>query len=406
MNPKILELEQKYREKYMGYYRHIHAHPELSYQEEQTAAYVYEALSALPLDDIRCDVGGHGVVALLKGSQPGPCIALRADMDALSITENTGCPFASQNPGVMHACGHDSHTSMLLGAVNVLCEMKDQLKGTLKFIFQPSEEMTPTGGAPGMIRDGVLENPKVDAILALHVWPTLGTGTIGLQAGAVSASSDHLRATIKGVASHGSMPDKGVDAIVAASAVVMSLQPIISRNLCPRNTAVITIGTIHGGDRYNIVPDKVELDGTVRSFDTEDHEKLPQWIARAINNTAAAYGCTAEIDYQTGFPPTMNNAKLVSIGREVIREVLGDAGVMPDLPVAPIGEDFSFYTLKVPAAFAWLGCRPDTVAPEDMPALHNDRFIPDPKCMPIGVRYLVSMALKLLDSDLEEVKNG
>ena len=157
MNPKILELEQKYREKYMGYYRHIHAHPELSYQEEQTAAYVYEALSALPLDEIRCDVGGHGVVALLKGSQPGPCIALRADMDALSITENTGCPFASQNPGVMHACGHDSHTSMLLGAVNVLCEMKDQLKGTLKFIFQPSEEMTPTGGAPGMIRDGVLE---------------------------------------------------------------------------------------------------------------------------------------------------------------------------------------------------------------------------------------------------------
>ncbi|MBQ4489886.1 MAG: amidohydrolase, partial [Pyramidobacter sp.] len=336
-----------------------------------------------------------------KGSQPGPCVALRADMDALSITENTGCPFASQNPGVMHACGHDAHTSMLLGAVSVLCEMKDQIKGTLKFIFQPSEEMTPTGGAPGMIRDGVLENPKVDAIIALHVWPTLATGTIGLQAGAVSASSDHLRATIKGVASHGSMPDLGVDAIVAASAVVMSLQPIISRNLCPRNTAVITVGTIHGGDRYNIVPDKVELDGTVRSFDTSDHEKLPQWIRRAITNTAAAYGCTAEIDYQTGFPPTMNNPQLVTIGREVIRDVLGDAGVMPDLPVAPIGEDFSFYTLKVPAAFAWLGCRPEGTAPEDMPALHNDKFIPDPTCLPYGVRYLASMALTLLESDLE-----
>lgn len=255
-----------------------------------------------------------------------------------------------------------------------------------------------------MIKDGALENPKVDAIIALHVWPTLPTGAIGLQAGAVSASSDHLRATIHGKASHGSMPDQGTDAIVAASAVVMALQPIISRNLCPRHTAVITIGTIHGGDRYNIVPDKVELDGTVRCFDTDDHAKLPEWIARAINNTAAAYGCSCEIDYQVGFPPTMNNAHLVSIGREVIRDVLGDSGVMPELPVAPIGEDFSFYTLKVPAAFAWLGCRPASVAPEDMPALHNDRFLPDPECFTHGVRYLASMALTLLNSDLEGLK--
>lgn len=404
MNSRIAELEKKHRETYMSYYRHIHAHPEPSYHEVHTAAYVQEALSRLPLDEIRSEVGGHGIVALLKGAQPGPCIALRADMDALNITELTGCPFASENPGVMHACGHDAHTAMLLGAVSVLCEMKDKIKGTLKFIFQPSEEMTPTGGAPGMIKDGALENPKVDAIIALHVWPTLPTGAIGLQAGAVSASSDHLRATIHGKASHGSMPDQGTDAIVAASAVVMALQPIISRNLCPRHTAVITIGTIHGGDRYNIVPDKVELDGTVRCFDTDDHAKLPEWIARAINNTAAAYGCSCEIDYQVGFPPTMNNAHLVSIGREVIRDVLGDSGVMPELPVAPIGEDFSFYTLKVPAAFAWLGCRPASVAPEDMPALHNDRFLPDPECFPHGVRYLASMALTLLNSDLEGLK--
>jgi len=402
MNSQIEQLEQKYREKYMSFYRHFHAHPELSYHEEKTAAYVYEVLSQLPLDEIRQNVGGHGVVAVLKGAHDGPCIALRADMDALSITENTGCAFASQNPGVMHACGHDAHTALLLAATHILCEMKEQIKGTLKFIYQPSEEMTPTGGAPGMIRDGVLENPKVDAIIALHVWPTLPTGVIGLQSGAVSASSDHLRATIKGVASHGSMPDLGVDAIVAASAVVMSLQPIISRNLCPRNTAVITIGTIHGGDRYNIVPDKVELDGTVRSFDTSDHEKLPQWIARAINNTAAAYGCSAEIDYQTGFPPTMNNEKIVAIGRNLILNEFGENCLTPVLPVAPIGEDFSFYTLKVPAAFAWLGCRPSTTAPEDMPALHNDKFMPDPNCFPYGVKYLVLMALKLLESKPED----
>ncbi len=406
MNPRISELEKKYRDTYMSYYRHIHAHPEPSYHEEKTAAYVFEKLSALPLDEIRRNVGGHGVVALLKGEKQGPCVALRADMDALNIVENTGCPFASENTGVMHACGHDAHTSMLLGAVSVLCEMKDQIRGTLKFIFQPSEEMTPTGGAPGMIRDGVLENPKVDAIIALHVWPTLPTGQIGLQAGAFSAASDHLRACIRGVASHGAIPDKGVDAIVAASAVVMSLQPIVSRNISPRHTAVITVGTIHGGTRYNIVPDKVDIDGTVRCFDNEDHEKLPKWIERAVVNTAAAYGCTAEIDYQVGYPPTMNNPRLAEIGREVIRDVLGDGGVTPPLPVQPIGEDFAFYTLKVPAAMAWLGCRPDGTAPEDMPALHNDRFLPDPACFPYGVLYLVSMALTLLDSDPENLKNA
>lgn len=406
MNENIAELERKYHEKYMEFYRHIHAHPELSYHEEKTAAFVAGVLKGLPLDEIRTGVGGYGVTALLRGDRPGPCVALRADMDALSITENTNCPFASQNPGVMHACGHDAHTAILLGAVHVLCSMKNEIAGTLKFIFQPSEEMTPTGGAPGMIRDGVLENPNVDAIIGLHVWPTLKTGTIGLQAGAVSASSDHLRATIKGVASHGSMPDLGADAIVAASAVIMALQAIISRNLCPRNTAVITIGTIKGGDRYNIVPDRVDLDGTVRSFDENDHRKLPQWIERAILSTAAAYGCTAEIDYQTGFPSTMNNAKLVAIGREVIRGVLGDAGVLPDLPVPPTGEDFAFYTQKVPAAFAWLGCRPECVKPEDMPALHNDKFLPDTKSFAYGVLYLVSMALTLLDSDLQVIKNG
>lgn len=404
MNEQIRQLEMKYRDKVMEFYRHIHSHPELSYQEEQTAAYVYSVLKDLPLDEIHRNVGGHGVTALLKGTRPGPCVGVRADMDALSITENTGCPFASQNPGVMHACGHDSHTSILLGAVHVLCQLKDQIRGSVKFIFQPSEEMTPTGGAPGMIRDGVLENPRVDAIIGLHVWPTLATGTIGLQAGAVSAASDHLRATIRGKASHGSMPDMGIDAIVAASAVVLSLQPIISRNLCPRNTAVITIGTIKGGDRYNIIPDRVDLDGTVRSFDENDHKKLPQWIKRAIDNTAAAYGCTAEINYQVGYPSTMNHPKIVEIGRGVIRDVLGEAGVLPDLPVPATGEDFSFYTLKVPAAFAWLGCRPDGVAPENMPALHNDKFLPDPKCFPYGVQYLSAMALKLLESDISNIK--
>ena len=404
MNSVITALEEKYRERYMAFYRHIHAHPEISYEEKETSAFVYSVLKNLPLDDIRTNVGGYGITALLKGYRDGPCVALRADMDALSITENTGCPFASQNPGVMHACGHDSHTAMLLAAAHILCDMKPFINGSVKFLFQPSEEKTPTGGAPLMIRDGALENPHVDAIIGLHVWPTLPTGVVGVQAGAVSAASDHLIATIKGTASHGAMPDKGTDAIVGASAVVMALQPIISRNLPPRNTAVITIGTIHGGDRYNIIPDRVVLDGTVRSFDETDHRNLPVWIRRAIVNTAAAYGCEAEIDYQVGYPSTINNPEVVAIGKDVVRKLLGNDALAPDLPTPPIGEDFAFYTLKVPAAFAWLGCRPEGVEPGDMPALHNDRFIPDPKCFPYGIRYTVSMALTLLNSDIRSIK--
>lgn len=382
----------------MGFYRHLHQNPEPSYQEAKTAAFVAEILRTLPLDEVHEHVGGHGVVAVLKGTRPGPVIALRADMDALNITENTGCPFASQNCGVMHACGHDAHTTILLAVIHVLCEMKDQIKGTLKFIFQPSEEMTPTGGAPGMIRDGVLENPKVDAIIGLHVWPTLPTGKIGLQAGAVSAASDHLKITIHGKASHGSMPEMGADAIVSGAAVVTALQSIISRSISPREAAVITLGTVKGGSRYNIVPDRVDFDGTVRSFNEEIHKKLPLLIHRTVEGTSAAYGTTCDIDYQVGYPSAINDSRIVEIGRQAIAEAVGVEALTGILPVQPIGEDFAFYSLKVPAAFAWLGCRPENIAAETMPALHNDKFMPDPNCFPLGVCYTAAAALKLLDT--------
>lgn len=404
MIQRICQLEEKYREKYLEFYRHLHRHPEPSYQEEKTAAFVTSVLKTLPLDEIRTNVGGHGVLATLKGAKPGRVVALRADMDALTITENTGCPFASENPGVMHACGHDSHTAMLLGAVHVLCELKDQIEGTVKFVFQPSEEMTPTGGAPGMIADGILENPKVQAMIGLHVWPTLATGTMGIQAGPVSAASDHLKFTVRGKACHGSMPDAGVDAVVAASATVMALQAVVSRNVSPQDIAVITLGTVHGGDRYNIVADRVDFDGTVRSFNEEVHQKLPQWIKRTVENTVAAFGAEAEIEYQVGYPSTINRAEIVEICKTAAAPVVGNGGVLPPQPVPPTGEDFAFYTLKVPSAFAWLGCRPEGVAPEDMPALHNDKFMPDPSCFPLGVRYLANAAFKLLEAPLEDIR--
>lgn len=393
----IEQFESKFRDTYMQYYYHLHKNPEPSYEEEKTAQYVTERLRAMPLEDVRTGVGGFGVTALLRGGRPGPVIALRADMDALNIQEATGVDFASQNPGVMHACGHDAHTAMLLGTAHVLCSLKDELAGSVKFIFQPSEEMTPRGGALGMIEAGALDNPKVDAIIGMHVWPTYKTGELGAQDGAVSAASDHLKIRITGKSAHASMPHEGTDAIVASSAVVTALQSIISRCVDPRDTAVITIGTINGGTRYNVIPEEVLLDGTVRTFNPAVTQKMPEWISRTAKNTAAALGATAQVDYESGYPSVINDAAVSGICREAVVEICGESGLLPKQAVPASGEDFSFFAHKVPACFIWLGCRPAAIAPEDMPPLHNACFLPDPEALPLGVRYMSHAALKLIE---------
>lgn len=393
---RIEELEKKFRDAYMECYYHFHENPELSYQETETAAFVAEKLRTLPLDDVRTGVGGNGVVGLLVGGKPGPVIAMRADMDALSIDEATGASFASTKPGVMHACGHDAHTSMLLGTAHVLCEMKADLPGTIKFVFQPSEEMTPRGGAPGMIEAGVLENPHVDAMIGMHVWPTFETGKLGAQDGVVSAASDHLKVKVTGKSAHASMPNDGIDAIVASAAVINAFQTIISRNIDPKETAVITIGTIRGGERYNIIPEVVDLDGTVRTFNGDVTKRMPELIGRAATNVAAAYGAKAEVDYQSGYPSVVNTPSVASICRAAIVETLGEDGLLPPQGVPASGEDFSFFAKAVPATFAWLGCRPKGVSEADQPPLHNAKFLPDPEALPVGVRYATYAAYKLL----------
>lgn len=394
----IAQLESEFRGTYMEYYYHLHKNPEPSYQEEKTAGFVADKLRALPLDEIKTGVGGHGVTALLRGRAPGPVIALRADMDALNVTENTGADFASVNQGVMHACGHDAHTAMLLGAAHTLCSMKDRLAGTIKFIFQPSEEMTPRGGALGMIEDGALENPKVDAIIGIHVWPTYQTGEIGAQDGVVSAASDHLKIKITGKSAHASMPHEGTDAIVAAAATVAALQNIISRRVDPRETAVITIGTIAGGTRYNVIPEEAFLEGTVRTFAPSVTKMMPEWISEAAINAARSCGAEAKTDYESGYPSVVNDPTVSSICREAIVDTVGEQGLLPVQGVPASGEDFSFFARRVPASFAWLGCRPAGVALEDMPPLHNARFLPDPNALPLGVRYLSAAAIRLLEA--------
>ena len=375
--------------------RDIHAHPELSQHEERTAGLAADVLEGLGLEVTR-NVGGHGVVGLLRGKGDGRTVGLRADMDALPLTEATGLPFASETPGVVHACGHDTHTSMLLGAATVLAGMRESLKGKVKFIFQPAEELNPVGGAPGMIRDGVLENPHVDALFALHVWPAYQTGTIAVRSGSLMAASDRVFITVKGKSAHGSRPDQGLDAIVASANVITGLQSIISRNVSPLDSAVLTIGTIHGGDRYNVIPESVNLEGTVRTLNPEVQERMPAAITRTAQGIAEGLGMSCDVKYVKGYPPLVNDSGLAGLACEAVRKRLGDGAlIVPEQPDLT-AEDFAFFARERPAVMAWLGCRPENVSPEDMAMLHNTKFCPDEECFRYGIEYLVGSAIDFL----------
>ncbi len=382
-------------DKVIAWRRCIHANPELSQHEERTSGLVAGVLENLGLEVTR-NVGGFGVVGLLRGTHPGKTIALRADMDALPLTEATGLDFASQTSGVMHACGHDTHTAMLLGTACVLSNMREELRGNVKFIFQPAEELNPTGGAPGMIRDGVLENPHVDALFALHVWPAYQTGKIAIRSGATMAASDRIFLTVKGKTAHGSRPDQGLDAILAAAHVITALQGIISRRVSPLDSAVLTIGKIEGGYRYNVIPDCVKMEGTVRTLNPDVQENMLEWIRRTAQGIAAGFGAECECEYVKGYPPLVNDSVLAERARESVRVRLGDSGlVIPEQPDLT-AEDFAFFARERPAVMAWLGCRPEGVRPEDTAMLHNTKFCPDEECFRYGIEYLAGSAIDFL----------
>jgi amidohydrolase len=317
-------------------------------------------------------------------------------MDALPMQEETGLPFASTVPGVMHACGHDTHTAMLLGAACVLSRLAEELEGNVKFIFQPAEELNPTGGAPGMIRDGVLENPHVDALFALHVWPGFETGKIVTRAGALMGASDRIFLTVSGKTAHGSAPHQGIDAIMIASQIVGGLQSLVSRTVAPLDSAVISIGTIKGGYRYNVIADNVEMEGTLRTLNPDTQDRLPGLIERTAQGYARALGGEASLKYVRGYPPTLNAPELFRLAAETVESSMGGEHFVtldnPDLG----GEDFSFFARERPSLMVWLGCRPAGRAPADMAVLHNTRFDPDEGCFPWGIRFLTSCAVDFL----------
>ncbi len=384
-------IEQIY-EAVVAHRRWLHTHPEPSGQEKNTAAYIAEALRKIGLDPIE-NVGGYGVVALIQGDKPGKCVGLRADFDALNQQEATGLPFASQNPGVFHGCGHDMHTAMLLGAAQILYDLRHTLNGSVKLIFQPSEENVADSGAKRMIGGGVLEKPKVDMMFAQHMSPHYPTGTVALRSGAMSASSDRFAITVKGKSSHGSAPEDGVDAVVMGAQVISALQSIVSRNIGPQDSAVLTIGTVQAGSRYNIIPDSFKMEGTCRTLNSQIQDELPKRMEAITAGITQGMGGSYTFSYTKGFSPIMNEPRKTTELVDTATDLLGSDKVVLQDKATMIGEDFSFFAREVPGVFYWLGCRQ---AGAPFYPLHSSQFCPDEEAMRTGIAMLVSAACQQL----------
>ncbi len=372
--------------------RDLHAHPELGFEEERTPRRIVETLRAAPSLRVKTGVARTGVVALLNADKPGPCIALRADMDALPIVEQTGVPYASQTPGRMHACGHDGHTACLAGTALVLSRMADELPGKVKFVFQPAEENE--GGARYMVEEGVLDDPPVDAVIALHAWPSQPVGTISLRPGAAMAAVDTAAVTIVGQGSHGAYPHKGIDPIVASAHIIIALQTIVSRTVDPVDCAVVTVGSIHAGSAPNVIPPECRMQLTLRSHRKETRRHLQERVRQVCEHTARAMGATATVDLHEGYPVTVNDPKLSEWIISVGREVLGPDRALPTDPPSMGAEDFSFYCEKVPAVMFRLGIRPPEM--DTYPSLHNPQFNFNDDALPIGIRMLSELAIRFL----------
>jgi hippurate hydrolase len=373
-----------------GTRRHIHQHPELSFQEASTAARVAQHLQDWGWDVTR-NVGGHGVVGSLRVGTGTRSIALRADMDALPIPETTGLAHASQNPGVMHACGHDGHTTMLLGAAQALARTRD-FNGTIHLVFQPAEESGPTSGAQRMIADGLFERFPCDAIFGLHNQPGLPAGTFGFASGPFMSASDSATITVHGKGGHAARPHQTVDPVLIAGSLVVALQSVVARNIDPRQTAIITIGALHAGtSAYNVIPDSAMLGLSIRSFDADVRDTLERRIRGLVSSHVAGYGGTVDIDYQRGYPVVVNSVAETDFARQVAEELVGTEHVIAPFPPVTGSEDFAYYLEKKPGCFLRLGNG-------DSAMLHNPRYDFNDDILTTGAAYWTRLAQRWLDA--------
>ena len=399
INQAVSKVEQKV----INWRRDIHQNPELSNREVRTAALVAEHLTSLGME-VKKGVAVTGVVGVLKGGKPGPVIALRADMDALPVIERTNVPFASkakgvyngEEVGVMHACGHDSHVAILMGVAEILSGMKKDIKGTVVFIFQPAEEGAPKGeegGAELMVKEGVLNNPKVDVIFGLHINAQLEAGKITYRPEGMFAGVNDMKITVKGVSSHGAEPWLSVDPIVVSAQIINNLQTIMSRNVnVTQNAAVVTIGAIHGGNRSNIIPEEVEMLGTVRTLSDGDEILIKERIKTIVTKTAEAAGTTAivEIPYSARYPVTFNDVALTQLMLPTLQKSAGKENVIL-VPAETGAEDFSFFAQKVPGLYFYIGGLPKGKDPKTSAPHHTPEFYLDESGFRTGVTTLTNL---------------
>ncbi len=385
---RIRALARGVRDDVVAYRRYLHAHPETSFHERETARFVFGELASFGLEPEHPTP--TSVVARVKGASPGRCLAIRADMDALPITEETGLPFASQNPGAMHACGHDGHTAMLLGAAKVLSAMRADLPGEVRLLFQHAEELYP-GGAQELCDAGVLDG--VDMVIGTHLWLPLSSGRIGISAGPLTAAPDSFSIEIAGRGGHAAQPHLTLDPVPLAAQLILALQQLVSREVDPLRPAVLSVTQVHAGTADNVIPDRVALGGTVRTFDEDVRQLLERRIPEVAQGLCAAFGATCTCRYQRGYRPIRNDAAVTDGLARTLRAVLGEEVVEPAVP-SMVGEDFSAYQERVPGCFFWLGSRNEAkgiVYPH-----HHARFTIDEDVLETGVAAFVAAALHLL----------
>ena len=379
------------KEAIIAHRHYLHQHAELSFQEKETTAYLVEQLTKLGIPVQSFD-DYTGCIATIQGGQPGKTVLLRADIDALPIQENSGVEFESIHPGIMHACGHDCHASMLLGAAQLLWEQREQLKGTVKLLFQAAEEVFV--GSHYYWDKGYLSD--VDAAMGMHVWPTVDSGKLCVQDGPLMASCDNFKITVHGVSAHGSQPHNGRDAIVAASAIICNLQTIVSRINDPLNSLVVSVGTIKAGTQFNIITDTAVMEGTVRAHTTEARSLVEENMRRIVDATALAMGCTAEIEYNYLEPPVRNDdLALNKIAREAAKTLYGE-DVLRSTALATGSEDFSYIMEKIPSSmFVFLGCRDEKTG--CVYPVHNEKFKINENILPVGAAEYAQFAADYLD---------
>jgi amidohydrolase len=371
----------------------FHQHPELTWSEVGTAKKVADELRRIPGIEVTENVGRLGVVGLIRGALPGPTVGLRADMDALPITEETGVAYASSKPGVMHACGHDGHTANLLGAARILAGRAKEIRGNVKLIFQPAEEGG--GGADEMCRDGVLENPTVDVIFGLHGWPELPLGKISTKAGTILASTTELHLTVIGKGGHAALPHLTVDPILIGARIVEALQQISSRFVSPTDPVVLSITQFNGGRATNVIPPKVELAGTLRTVDMETQKRCVEQIRRLSEGIASAHGAEVQFKHVLCYPVTKNHAIPAAFVQKIGEEIAGADCAPPLLHPSMGAEDFSFYLQRIPGAFFFLGL--DDGRSGGYPSLHHPKFNFNDDALQLGIRMLVNLALRWPD---------